>query len=397
MEQKINEIIEYVNSLEAEIVDIRRDIHENPEVGFDLERTSGIVAQLIKSWGLKVETNIGKTGVVGTLEGGKKGKTIALRADMDALPMEEENDVPYKSKNKGKMHACGHDGHTAMLLGAAKALSKSKDYIKGNIKFIFQPAEEGPELGGAKPMIDDGALDGVEAIFGLHISTLYPTGILGINMGPSMASTDVFEIKLIGKGGHAGMPHNSVDAIAMAARFINEVQYMVGRQIDPLEPLVVSIGTIHGGFVSNVIAETVEITGTIRTYSNEIRNTVITKIKSILDHITGLVKGSYEIKIIPGLPPLINDLEMAQFAEKVAMDVLGNENILILRKANMGGEDFAYYLEKVPGAFIWLGAGNKEKGLTHLMHNPKFDFDEKALVIGTKFLVKLAIDFLEQY
>lgn len=397
MEQKINEIIEYVDSLETEIINIRRDIHENPEVGFDLERTSGIVAQLIKSWGLKVETNIGKTGVVGTLEGGKKGKTIALRADMDALPMEEENDVPYKSKNKGRMHACGHDGHTAMLLGAAKALSKSKDYIKGNIKFIFQPAEEGPELGGAKPMIDDGALDGVEAIFGLHISTLYPTGILGINMGPAMASTDVFEIKLIGKGGHAGMPHNSVDAIAMAARFINEVQYMVGRQIDPLEPLVVSIGTIHGGFVSNVIAETVEITGTIRTYSNEIRNAVITKIKSILDHITGLAEGSYEINIIPGLPPLINDLEMAQFAEKAGLDVFGDENVLVLKKANMGGEDFAYYLEKVPGAFIWLGAGNKEKGLTHLMHSPKFDFDEKALVMGTKLLVKLVMDFLEQY
>lgn len=384
-----------VEEIKEEIIKWRRDFHQHPEIGFELERTSSIVAKLLKDWGLKVETNVGKTGVVGTIEGVCK-KTVALRADMDALPMQEENDIAYKSKHAGKMHACGHDGHTAMLLGAAKILSMHKEMINGTIKFIFQPAEEGPSPGGAKPMIDDGALKDVDAIFGMHISTEYPVGSIGINIGPSMASTDVFEIKLAGKGGHAGMPHKAVDAISMASRVVTEIQYMVSRETNPLDPLVVSIGTIHGGYVSNVIAETCEITGTIRTFNEALRENIKGKIKSIVQHIAQISGGSFEVNIIPGLPPLINDMQMSQFAVDGIKSIIGKENVLILDNPSMGGEDFAYYLQEIPGAFMWIGGRNENKGLINVMHHPKFDFDEDCLVLGSKIHIKLALSYLEK-
>lgn len=390
-----NLIIKEVDEIRNDIIAWRRDLHQHPEVGFELERTSTIVANLLKSWGLKVETHIGKIGVVGLLEG-EGEKTVALRADMDALPVKEDNDVPYRSNIDGKMHACGHDGHTAMLLGAAKVLSNHKDLIKGNIKFIFQPAEEGPSPGGAKPMMDDGAIKDVSAIFGMHITTEYPTGSLGINLGPSMASTDVFEIKMIGKGGHAGLPHKSVDAISMGARVVTEIQYMVSREINPLEPIVVSIGTINGGFTSNVIAETCDITGTIRTYNNALRNEVINKIKNIVHHIAEISGGTYKVNIIPGLPPLINDLKMANFVLEAGKDIFGEGNVLTLDNPSMGGEDFAYYLQEIPGAFMWLGARNEEKGFTNVMHHPKFDFDEDCLSLGAKMHIGLALNYLNK-
>lgn len=388
-------LLKEIDEISKDIIKWRRDFHQHPEIGFELERTSLIVSNLLKDWGLKVETNVGKTGVIGLIEG-RGEKTVALRADMDALPMNEENDVPYKSIVNGKMHACGHDGHIAMLLGAAKVLSKHKELIKGNIKFIFQPAEEGPSPGGAKPMIDDGALKDVNAIFGIHISTDYTTGSLGINLGPSMASTDVFKIKIIGKGGHAGMPQKSVDAISMGARVITEIQYMVSRKMNPLDPIVVSIGTINGGFVSNVIAETCEISGTIRTYNNTLRKKIIDKIKNIVHHISEISGGTYEVNIIPGLPPLINDLEMGEFVVNESKDILGAKNVLILENPSMGGEDFAYYLQKIPGAFMWLGARNEKKGFINIMHHSKFDFDEDCLTLGSKMHIKLALSYLEK-
>lgn len=387
-------ILKQVDDEKDEIIKWRRDFHKHPETGFDLTRTSSIVANLLKDWGIKVETGIGKSGVVGIIEG-REGKTVALRADMDALPMKEENDVSYKSETDGKMHACGHDGHTAMLLGAAKVLSQNRDKINGKIKILFQPAEEGPAPGGALPMMNDGALNGVDAIFGMHLTTSQPIGKIGINMGASMASTDVFEIKLIGKGGHAGLPHKAVDAISMGARVVTEIQYMVSREMNPLEPLVVSIGTIHGGYVSNVIAESCEISGTIRTFSEDLRSLIISRIKNIVKHIAEISGGRYEINIIPGLPPLVNNIDMAQFAVNVVNNILGKENVIVQKNPSMGGEDFAYYLKEVPGAFFWIGGGNKNKGFTNMLHHPKFDFDEDALVLGSKIHTKLALDYLE--
>lgn len=388
-------LFECVDDIKHEIIGFRRDFHKHPEMGFDLQRTSEVVYGLLKEWGYEVQKHIGKTGVTAMLKGGKPGKTVALRADMDALPILEENDVEYKSVYDGKMHACGHDGHTAMLLGAAKVLSKFKQEVCGNIKFIFQPAEEGPSPGGAKPMIDDGALEGVDAIYGLHLTTAYPTGMATMNMGSMMASTDVFEIELIGKGGHAAMPHKSIDAIAMAARVINDIQFMVSREVDPLEPVVVSVGTINGGFASNVIAGNVKMTGTIRTLSNSIRESIKENIDLIVNHAVKISGGEYKLNVIPGLPPLINDKEHIYLAEKSAKKVLGDKNVIILDKPQMGGEDFSYYLEKIPGAFFMLGAGNEEKGKTYLMHHPKFDFDEDALVLGAKLHIQIALDYLD--
>lgn len=384
-----------IDSIKEEIISIRRDFHQHPELGFDVERTANKVSELLKSWGLEVQKEIGKTGVVGILKGKSPGKTIAFRADMDALPIREENTFDYKSKYEGKMHACGHDGHTAILLGAAKVLSKHKPLFNGNIKFIFQPAEEGPTPGGAKPMIEDGALGDVDEIYGLHLTTAYDTGIIGLNSGSAMASTDIFNIELLGKGGHAGMPHESVDAILMATKLINEIQYLVSRQSDPLEPLVVSVGTINGGFASNVIAGKVQISGTIRTHSEKLREETMGKIENIAKYVSQSSGGDYRLDIERGLPPLINDDGKLEQARLAAEQIVGSKNTISLKKASMGGEDFAYYLQKIPGAFLWLGARNEAEGKTYLMHHPKFDFDEDALLIGTKFYIRLAFNLLK--
>lgn len=390
-------LFQEVDKLNKDIVGWRRDFHQYPEIGFEEIRTSGIVADLLKKWGIEVETNVAKTGVVGLIHGeGRGNKTIALRADMDALPMQEKNDVVYKSKIDKAMHACGHDGHMAMLLGAAKILSMHREYINGDIKLLFQPAEEGPGTGGAYPMIQEGVLKDVDAIFGIHLSTAIPIGKIGINMGASMASTDVFKIKMIGKGGHAGSPHEAVDAISMGVRAYTEIQYMVSRHTDPLEPLVVSVGTFNGGFVNNVIAEECEISGTIRTYSEPLRKKVLNNIEHIAKHVAAISGGNYEFEIIPGLPPLINNLELAELAANAGRQVFGQDNVLILEKPSMGGEDFAYYLQKIHGAFLWLGARNEDKGLINSMHHPMFDFDEDALAFGSKMHIKLALDYLNK-
>lgn len=387
-------IYEDVEVIKEEMIRWRRDFHQYPEVGFDLGRTVEKVTELLHSWGIEVLTDERNTGVVGIIRGNGK-KTVALRADMDALPINEENEVVYKSKLENKMHACGHDGHTAMLLGAAKVLSENRDMIKGNIKFLFQPAEEGPDPGGAKPMIEEGALENVDGIFGMHLTTEYNTGTLGVKFGGAMASTDVFEITLIGKGGHAGSPHKAVDPIAMAAKVVTEIQYMVAREIDPLEPLVVSVGSIHGGRANNVIASNCKISGTIRTFNNQLRKDIQDKLKNILKNITNISGGDYELNIIDGLPPLINDDNMVEFCSNIGKKIVGEEKTILIKNPTMGAEDFAYYLQKIPGAYILLGARNEEKGFINMMHHPKFDFDEDSLVLGAKLHINLALSFLE--
>ena len=392
----IQKIFETVDSIKQEIIDLRRDFHIHPEVGSEVERTAGIVANLLTKWGLEVQTGVGITGVVGILKGdnSKSSNTVALRADMDALLIQEENETCYKSVCDGKMHACGHDGHTAMLLGAAKALSKHKDMINGNIKFIFQPEEEGPNSG-AENMVSDGVIDDVNAIFGLHLTTEYPTGTVTIKKGAAMASSDNFEIEMIGKGGHASMPHECIDAISMAVKVYTDIQFMVSREFNPLDSVIVSVGAFNSGSASNVIQGSAKLQGTIRTLSHEVRAKVKKRIIEIAKHVAEEAGGECKVNIIPGVPPLINDVKKASFAEETVEKVVTKENVILLDKPNMGSEDFAYYVEKVPGVMMMIGARNEEKGFVNLMHHPKFDFDEDALSIGTKLHIQLAIDYLE--
>lgn len=377
------------------IISWRRHFHQHPEVGFDVEKTANFIGRHLEMWGLEVRENIGKTGVVGRLKASGGGKTIALRADMDALPIQEETETVYQSKITGKMHACAHDGHMAMLLGVAKVMAQHKEWLKGDLVFVFQPAEEGPSPGGAKLMIEEGVLEGVDVIYGAHLHSLKPVGTVGINLTNMMASTDNFSIEMMGKGGHAGLPHESIDAISMAFRMYQEIQLLMSRHQDPLEPLVISVGTIHAGVATNVIADKSVMTGTIRTQSQAIREKTLEQLETKAKWIAEGLGGGCRVEIERGLPPLVNHKTHAMQVKTAAGKVVGDENVYVLEKPNMGAEDFAYYLEKIPGAFYWIGAGNKEKGMDYVMHHPKFDFDEQALVMGTQIFIQNIIDSWE--
>ncbi len=381
-------------SIKDFIIAIRRDIHQYPETGYEVFRTADKVAETLRSLGIEVRTEVGKTGVIGTLKGTGEGKTIALRADMDALDIDEKNHVEYKSKIAGKMHACGHDAHTAMLLGAAKILTGMKDKIKGNVIFVFQPAEEGPVPGGAKLILEEHLLDSVDGIFAMHVDPLLPTGKIAINRKEAMASTDFFDIVLKGKSGHAALPHKTIDAISMAGQLINSVQYIVSREIDPSEPGVISICKIKGGVMSAAIAEEVLMSGTIRALSQDTRELLLNRFEDMIRNSAQMYKGTYEYKLTNGYPPTINHEDMSEFVKNVCMQVIGKEHILTLDKPKMTGEDFSYYLQKIPGAFFWLGCGNKEKGIDKPLHHQCFDIDENALCIGTALHAGLAYEFI---
>ncbi|SKC46138.1 M20 metallopeptidase family protein [Maledivibacter halophilus] len=385
-------MVNEVDNIREEIISIRRQIHMYPEVRFDLDRTYNLVKTKLKEYGVRINENYGKSSLVGIIEG-NGDKAIALRADMDALDLHEENDISYKSKIPGKMHGCGHDGHTAMLLGAAKILAQNKERINGRVKLIFQASEEGP-YSGAKYMVEDGVVDDVDAIFGIHISTEIPTGKVEINNERNMASSNVFEIELIGRGGHAGSPHKAVDAISMASRLVGEIQYLISRGIDPLEPFVISVGTLNSGHSSNVIPEKATLTGTIRSFSKELTDDVIKRLENITKQITKTSGGNYKFNIIPGLPALINDKEKVKISARACEKIVESKNVLITDLPSMGSEDFAYYAQKVPASFIFLGARNEEKNLMNFIHNPKFNFDEEALVLGSKIFIQHVLDFL---
>lgn len=388
-------MLERAKQLQDEFVAFRRDFHQHPELGFEEERTSGIVAQYLESLGIEV-TRVAKTGVVGLLRGGKPGRTVALRADMDALSIPQQNDVPYKSIHPGKMHACGHDGHTAILMGVAKLLSEIKDEIPGNVKFFFQPAEEGP--GGALPMVEAGVMENphVDGVMGLHVGVNLPTGQIGLKAGPSSAGTDSIKIVLTGKGGHGAHPHNSIDTIVAAGHLIVAMQTIVSREIDPLGSAVVTLGTINGGYRNNVIAHQVELTGTVRTLDPEVRAAMPERIERIIKGVCETFRCTYEFVYDKGYPSVINDPAMVDLAEKAAQRLLGADNVVRIANPSMGGEDFAYFAEKAPGVFLRLGAGNPEKDCVYPGHHPCFNFDEDAIPIGMAVLAEAALDFLKQ-
>ncbi len=387
-------VFDDIKEVEPDIIQYRRSIHEQPETGFEEFNTSAMVADLLEEFGLETIKGIGTTGVIGIVRGPAGSKTIALRADMDALNIQEQIEMPYKSKISGKMHACGHDAHTAMLLGAAKVLSKHRTKLKGTVKFIFQPAEEGPPPGGGFLIMESGHLDDADAVFALHVNPMFETGRIAICKREAMASTDFFKIDLIGKGGHAAAPHENIDPIRMAGQTLCVLQNLISGETDPVDPAVLSVCTINGGSQFNAIPDRVTLTGTVRTLSGQTREKIFSRMEEIVKHVSGMNKGGYELERIRGWPPLINHEQMVEFVTEVSRNTLGENNVVLLDKPMMGGEDFAFYLEKIPGAFFWLGCGNQQRGLTAMLHNARFEPDEDALILGTAIHVNLACHFL---
>ena len=376
------------------MINLRETIHMYPEDGFSEFTTSKIIIEELEKLGIKVQKNVAKTGVVGLIEGKYPGKTVLLRADMDALKIQEQADVEYKSKIDGMMHACGHDGHVAGLLGAAMILNELKDNLHGNVKLVFQPAEE--RDGGALPMIEEGVLENpkVDAAFAAHLWGYLNEGEVYLKEGPMMASPDIFNINVIGKGGHGAVPQESIDPIVITCQIVNSLQTIVSRKINPLDPVVITCGRIQGGDCHNVIPNEVELEGTIRTFNEETRNWVPKVMEDLIRGITTSQGAAYEFKYEPKYPALINDKYMTSFAKESLKKVVGEENVFDLKEPNMGGEDFAYFAQKVPSAFIFVGiANNKSEPVIH--HNPYFKWDSKNVGILAQGLSQIAIDYLK--
>lgn len=366
-----------------EIIAIRRDIHKHPEIKFDVERTAGIAANAMEDLGLSVETGIGKTGVVADLvvEGAKH--TIVLRADMDALPMDEENDLEYRSVIPGRAHMCGHDAHTAMLIGAARALVEKKQALRHNVRFLFQPSEEALP-GGAPGMIADGALEGADEVYALHVWPWLKTGVIGICEGPCMAQADVFEVKINGVGGHAAAPHETCDPILMAAQLTTLFQGIVSRSVSPVDSAVVSVTQIHGGTADNVIPGECILNGTVRTYSKSVQACIEDKLRSLAKGVAEAHGGSVEVTYEYGYPPVINHPDACHVVRSRA-----TAEVIYPAEKALFGEDFAYYGEKVPGCFIQLGCRGDETGPLYPLHHPRFSLDEACLEVGIQTFVEI--------
>ncbi|PWA10695.1 amidohydrolase [Pueribacillus theae] len=370
----------------------RRYLHQYPELSFQEEKTAAYIAEKLTSFGLEVKTNIGGNGLVGILKGKERGKTIALRADFDALPINEENSFPYKSQNPNVMHACGHDGHTAALLGTAQTLSKFRENIKGTILFIFQHAEEKPP-GGAKSMIEENVLDEVDYIFGAHLASDIPLGKAAVGSGYKMAAVDRFEIIVEGKGGHGGRPHHSIDALVIGSEIVDSLQKIVSRRIDPLKAAVVTIGVFHAGNAFNIIPDTARIEGTVRTFDEKVRDQVEEEIYSIVNGITSGFHATYKIDYLRGYPALFNHKKETEIVQKLLSDVFTDEAIIDF-EPSMAAEDFAYYLKEKPGTYFRMGSQNENENTHYPHHHPKFDIDEKALLNIEKAFVKIVSHYL---
>jgi hippurate hydrolase len=370
------------------IVALRRDIHREPELGFDTQKTAEKVLAALDGLPLDIQTGVAENGIVATLRGESDGPTVGLRADMDALPIHEETGLPFASETDGKMHACGHDGHTSMLVGAVHALSGMRDRLSGTVKFFFQPAEEG--AGGGKAMVEEGVADDVESIFALHLWPGLPFGKVATKEGPIMAAADAFEMTVRGAGGHGAMPHLTVDAIAIAAQVVTALQTLVSREVDPVEPAVLTVGEIGAGTAFNIIPDTARLGGTVRTLNEDLRRTMPERIEQLARGVAQGMRGDAELDYEFSNPVTMNDEAAAARALVVARDLFGEENTLELPNASMGSEDFSYFLEKIPGAFIWLGVGEDVSGL----HTPTFAFDEEILPLGSALLTALALESL---
>ena len=393
--KKYDEILTRAQDIKDWIVNIRRDFHMNPELSTEEFRTGDKIVEYLEDLGIEYETGIADTGVLGIIRGKQEGKTVALRADIDALPIQDKKDAPYRSTIDGKMHACGHDAHTAILLGTAKILKSMENNLCGNVKLFFQPAEE--SVGGAERMIEDGVMENpkVDAIFGLHVSPEIEVGKIGIKYGQTNAYTDGVEIIVHGKGCHAARPQEGIDAIVIAGQIIIALQSIVSRNVDPINSAVVTIGAISGGTRGNIIADRVELKGTIRTLDFDTRASVIKRIKGITTQIAEAMGGRAECIINEGYIALVNTDEIVDIARDSGEGVLGVDNVTILKSPRLGGEDFAYFAKAAPAAFYRLGCGNIEKGIVHGAHSCRFDIDEDCLVYGTALQVQNVLSFLD--
>ena len=383
------------DSLSARLTAWRRDLHAHPELGFAEHRTAGMVAQVLRELGCEVRTGLGQTGVAGLLRGGLPGPTVMLRADMDALPIQEISDAPYVSTAPGAMHACGHDGHVAMALGAATLLAQHAPEMPGQVLLLFQPAEEC--MDGARSMIRDGALDNPRpaAAFGLHLWNTMPVGRVAVQSGPIMAAADILHITIHGRGGHGALPHEAVDAIAASGQVLSALQTIVSRNVNPQETAVLTIGMVHGGTAFNVIAETVEMEGTIRTFSPTVRETVLTRLRVLLDGVTAGMGARYELSVEESCSAVINDPTIAEIARQVAVQIVGATNV-VWQPPSMTSEDFSEFAQRVPACYLLLGSGNPALGLAAPHHNPRFDFDEDVLPIGAALLAASALKYLQE-
>ena len=385
------ELIKELIERQPEMQKWRRDIHAHPEIAFEEHRTSKFVAEKLKDFGLEVETGIAGTGVVGTLKKGTGNRSIGLRADLDALLINEANEFEYKSKNPGKMHACGHDGHTTMLLGAAEYLS-IKGNFDGTIHFIFQPAEENE--GGGKVMVDQGLFEKypVEAVYGMHNIPGMPVGSFAVKPGPIMASFDIFNLRIIGKGGHAAMPQTTIDPILIGTKIVDAYQYIVSRYINPQEPVVLSVTQFHGGDAYNVIPNEIEIKGTVRCFSSKVQASVEKKMEKIASSICSAYGAKSNFEYERRYPATVNSPDEVETSLKVAKGISGDDMVNSSPTPSMGSEDFAFMLQEKPGSYIWIGNGD-EKG-SCMLHNPGYDFNDEILPIGATYWVEMAQEIL---
>ncbi len=389
---------EICKDLQDEIVTMRRDLHQIPEIGGDLPETKAYVMKKLTEMGIPFTENKSDSGLMAEIRGGQPGKTSALRADMDALPIQEANEVEYISRHEGIMHACGHDAHTAMLLGAARVLSENKERIPGTVRLLFQTDEEGSR--GAERTIKEGGIQGADAVFGTHIGTILskdiPSGTMVCTPGCCMASFDKFVIRVKGNGCHGSTPEKGVDPINIASHIVINLQEIVAREIAATKPAVLTIGHMEAGFAYNVIPSEALIEGTIRALEEDVRQELARRIKEVAEATARTFRGEVEYEMIWGAPPVISDPEMAALAADCAREVVGESRVIDRVDApNMGGEDFAYFLNQVPGAFMFLSSSNPEKHTDVPHHNPRFNVDEDVLWIGSAMFVKIAERFLE--
>ena len=387
-----------VDEIMPGVIADRRHLHQHPELGFQEFETSKFVAERLAALGVEdVRTGIATTGVTGLIRGtqdGGAGKVALLRADMDALPIQEENQTDYRSQHDGKMHACGHDAHTSMLLGLTRLLNDRRDRFAGTIKVLFQPAEEGG--GGAKVMIDQGVLEEpkVDAVFGMHVAQEMPVGLIGVRPGPAMAASDRFDFTIKGKGGHGARPQGTVDPIAIGAQIVIALQTIVSRETDPTLPAVVTVGAFQAGEANNVIPDTARLRGTVRSFEESERKRLAERIEAIVRGIAGAMRAEVDFSYHFGYPPTVNNAEMTEMVRAVAAEVVGAAKV-IEEPLHMGAEDFSYFLQRKPGCFFFVGTRNPDKGFVWGHHHPKFDIDEEGLAVGMETMANVVLRYLE--
>lgn len=419
IEINLSRVRSEIQVLQPQIVEWRRKLHQRPELGFKEQLTAEFIAQKLQEWGIEHQTGIAKTGIVATIRGegcsarGERNRgqadnqtwekeeefsiqnplVLAIRADMDALPIQEENEVAYKSQHDGIMHACGHDGHTAIALATAYYLSQHTQDFSGTVKIIFQPAEEGP--GGAKPMISAGVLKNpdVDAIIGLHLWNNLPLGTVGVRNGALMAAVECFRCTVSGKGGHGAMPHQTVDSVVVAAQIVNALQTVVARNVDPLESAVVTVGELHAGNALNVIADTARMSGTVRYFNPKFEGYFGQRIEQIIAGVCQSHEAKYELEYWRLYPPVINSTQMAELVRSQAAEVIETPVGIVPECQTMGGEDMSFFLQEVPGCYFFLGSANPDKNLAYPHHHPRFDFDETALGMGVEIFVRCVEKF----